>query len=445
MDGIRNHLWVALKTAIQQWFNDKVEQVLGLGKAVWNLLTKGGIQLAQIGKMAWEAIKAAIPPALIALLIERLVAMLVPAAAAVMAIIQGLQAAWGAVQRILAAIDRFVAFLKAVRGGGAGPAFAQALAAAAVAVIEFVSQFLLRKIAGAAKKVAGKIKAIAQRIGQRIMGAVKKVGAKVKRGAGKLRDKVFGKKTPAQKQAAAEKKRKAQEERIKKAEQAIRKALNKGVRGRMLKVWMAGIKLAYRLSSITVNFSGNAATVTASINPKIDVPAHKVIVDQDQTDDGDDKGQAAGALTSYFRTVSVAEYEKIVAGQELNLRTKESREGGRARGLRRVLRHDQRRLLAPDRRSADGGRRQAGGGGQVRDPAPDRNRGRRRGRAVEGPRKPAAPRSRWARGSDPRSGGPAVPGEGRAGRRRRQARASQGHRRVQRQLRDPVQDTDGPE
>ena len=168
--------------------------MLGLGRTVWNLLTRGGIQLAQIGRMAWEAIKAAIPPALIALLIERLVAMLVPAAAAVMAIIQGLQAAWGAVQRILAAIDRFVAFLRAVKSGGAGPAFAQALAAAAVAVIEFVSQFLLRRIAGAAKKVAGKIKAIAQRIGKRIMGAVKKVGAKVKRGAGKLRDKVFGKK-----------------------------------------------------------------------------------------------------------------------------------------------------------------------------------------------------------------------------------------------------------
>ena len=172
-------------------------------------------------------------------------------------------------------------------------------------MIEFVSQFLLRKIAGAAKKVAGKIKAIAQRIGKRIMGAVKKVGAKVKRGAGKLRDKVFGKKTPAQKQAAAEKKKKAQEERIKKAEQAIRKALNKGIRGRMLRVWMAGIKLAYRLSSLSVDFAGDTATITASINPKISVPANKVIVDKTPKDEGPDKAKEKAALTSYYRTVSV--------------------------------------------------------------------------------------------------------------------------------------------
>ncbi len=157
--------------------------------------------MAQVGKMAWEAIKAAIPAALIAILVERLVSMIVPAAGAVMAIVQGLMAAWGAIQRILAAIDRFIAFLKAVKSGNAGPAFAQALAAAAVAVIEFVSQFLLRKIAGAASKVAGKIKAIAQKIGKRLMAALKKVGKAVKKGVNKLKrkakkvkEKVFGKK-----------------------------------------------------------------------------------------------------------------------------------------------------------------------------------------------------------------------------------------------------------
>ena len=51
--------------------------------------------------------------------------MIVPAAGAVMAVIQGLMAAWGAIQKILAAIDRFIAFLKAVKSGGAGPAFAR--------------------------------------------------------------------------------------------------------------------------------------------------------------------------------------------------------------------------------------------------------------------------------------------------------------------------------
>ena len=180
--------------------------------------------MAQVGKMAWEAIKSAIPAALIAILVERLVSMIVPAAGAVMAIVQGLMAAWGAIQRILAAIDRFIAFLKAVKSGNAGPAFAQALAAAAVAVIEFVSQFLLRKIAGAASKVAGKIKAIAQKIGKRLMAAMKKVGKAVKKGYNKLKakakkakDKIFGPKKKKTKEDEAKEK----QERLDKAVRAI--------------------------------------------------------------------------------------------------------------------------------------------------------------------------------------------------------------------------------
>ena len=34
MDGIKNHLWKALKTAVQTWFNEKLESLLGLGKSV---------------------------------------------------------------------------------------------------------------------------------------------------------------------------------------------------------------------------------------------------------------------------------------------------------------------------------------------------------------------------------------------------------------------------
>ena len=280
MDGIKNHLWKALKTAIAGWFNDKVEQVLGLGKSVWNLLTKGGIGLAQIGKMAWEALQAAIPPALIAILVEKLVSMIVPAAGAVLAIIQGLQAAWGAVQRILAAIDRFVAFLKAVKSGNAGPAFATAVAAAAVAVIEFVSQFLLRKVAGAAAKIAGKIKAIAQKIGKRLLTALKKVGKRVKgalnRGKQKLRDK-FGRKNPKQrKQDDAQK----QQERLDKAVQAIKPQLaallKKGASPLYLKAKLLYWRVRYRLSELTMLPGG---AFKAKVNPETildDPKGHKV-------------------------------------------------------------------------------------------------------------------------------------------------------------------------
>ena len=278
MDGIKNHLWAALKQAVQAWFNDKVESLLGLGKSVWNLLTKGGIAFAQVGKMVWEGLKAAIPPALIALLVERLVAMIVPAAGAIMAIISGLQAAWGAIQRIMAAIDRFVAFLKAVKSGNAGPAFATALAAAAVAVIEFVSSFLLRKIAGAAKKIAGRIKAIAQKIGQKLMAVLKKVGGKIKSGWNKLKtkaksakDKLFGPK----KKKSPEDERKEKQDRLDKAAREltpkIQALVDKGVGRLRLKAQLAYWRLRYRLTSLEVTGSGHAVTIKAKVNPETDL------------------------------------------------------------------------------------------------------------------------------------------------------------------------------
>jgi hypothetical protein len=178
-DGIRNHLWPDLKVAVQGWFKDKVDGVLGLGSAVWNLLRRGGITIAQVATFAWEAIKGMIPQTVVWVLIEKLVALIVPAAAAVMLIIQALQAAWGSLSRILEAVDAFVAFLKGVRWGNAGGLFGKALAAGAIAVIEFISQFLLQRLMGAAGAVAGKLRALAKRIGSRLAA----VGRGIARGA----------------------------------------------------------------------------------------------------------------------------------------------------------------------------------------------------------------------------------------------------------------------
>ena len=58
VDGVKNHLWGAFKTAVKQWFSDKVEEVLGVGGMIWGVLTKGGIKMAEIGSMAWEASSA---------------------------------------------------------------------------------------------------------------------------------------------------------------------------------------------------------------------------------------------------------------------------------------------------------------------------------------------------------------------------------------------------
>jgi hypothetical protein len=179
MDGVKNHLWKAFKTAVKGWFDDKLEQVLGVGTAIWNVLKKGGIAIKDVGKMAFEALKAAIPQALIQLLVEKVAAMIVPAAGAVMAIIEGLQAAWGTVQRIIAALGKFVSFLKAVKSGGAGPGFAELLASAAIVVIDFVANWLLKKLRGPASKVGSKVMAKVKAAMKKVGGALKKVARKI--------------------------------------------------------------------------------------------------------------------------------------------------------------------------------------------------------------------------------------------------------------------------
>ena len=193
-DGIRNHLWPDLKLAVQSWFTEKVDSVLGLGAAAWSLLKKGGMTTMQIAGIAWEGLQSLIPPTIIWILVEKLVALIVPAAAAVMLIIQALQAAWGSIGRIIQAFDAFMAFLKGVRWGNAGPLFGKAVAAGAVAVVEFVSQFLLQRIMSGAGKVAAKLRSLAKRIGTRlasaagtVRGAAARVGTSLARGARKVR------------------------------------------------------------------------------------------------------------------------------------------------------------------------------------------------------------------------------------------------------------------
>ncbi|MCB9529530.1 MAG: hypothetical protein H6701_14280 [Myxococcales bacterium] len=181
-DGIQNHLWGAFKTAVRAWLESKLMEVLGIGGVVIRTLIEGGFDMPRIAETAWEGLKAAIPIALISLLIEKLVSMIVPAAGAVMAIIEGLQAAWGTVSRIVAAFAAFMAFLRLVKSGNAGPAFAQALAAGAVVVIDFVSNWLIKKIVKAAKAVGRKLKGIAQKL----MKKLKRKGGKGKKnGPGK--------------------------------------------------------------------------------------------------------------------------------------------------------------------------------------------------------------------------------------------------------------------
>jgi hypothetical protein len=279
VDGIKNHLVKAMKDAISAWFKGKVEEVLGLPIDVMKTLFKGGISLDAIATMAWSALKSAIPPALIQLLIEKVVSMIVPAAGAVMAIIEGLQAAWGTVSKIIAAIDKFIAFLKAVKGGGAGPQFATAVAAGAVAVIDFVANWLLLRLMKPAKKVAGKIAAMAKKILAKIKKALKKVGKKLKRAWKKAKGfvkKKFGKKGKKgkgkdkkgkEKDKKAEKDKAAQK-KLKKADMAIRRALRKATPIAKAQATIRRIAAQHGVRA-DISRSKQGLNVTLKVNPSL--------------------------------------------------------------------------------------------------------------------------------------------------------------------------------
>ncbi|MEW2624192.1 DUF4157 domain-containing protein [Streptomyces sp. NPDC048106] len=178
--GITDHLWGAVKVAVKQWFDTKVEGILGLGKAVIDVLVKGCVSIKQIGKMAWDAVIASLPMMIASLVIEKVVSMIVPAAGAILTIVQGLMSAWQTVSSILSAFSKFWAYLKAVKAGPAACLFAEAVAAGVVALLDFITNFLLQRLSSATKGVGKRLKAMAQKI----MDGLKKVGGGAKKAAG---------------------------------------------------------------------------------------------------------------------------------------------------------------------------------------------------------------------------------------------------------------------
>jgi hypothetical protein len=269
MDGVRNHLWAAFKRAIRRWFNEKLEEVLGLGLTIWNVLKKGGISLARIGAMVWEGIKAAIPPTLVQILIEKLVAMIIPAAGAILVIIEGLRAAWGTVQRILEAFERFFRYLKAVKTGRAGPQFAEAVAAAAIVVIDFVANWLLMRLRKPAGAIAKRIKAIAQKLGARLGKLAKGIGKKLKL---KPRKKPRGAK-PKSRKPKPDKRAQAQK-RVDAATAFISRALSRRVPYGFVRLQMRYATLRYSVR-VRLKDRSETAELTVQANPLKRLPLIK--------------------------------------------------------------------------------------------------------------------------------------------------------------------------
>ncbi|MFF5274088.1 DUF4157 domain-containing protein [Streptomyces sp. NPDC000133] len=186
--GIQDHLWGAIKTGVKRWFDTKVEGILGLGKAVIDVLVKGCVSIKQIGKMAWDAIIASLPMMIASIVIEKVVSMIVPAAGAILTIVQGLMAAWQSISSILSAFSKFWAYLKAVKAGPAACLFAEAVAAGIVALLDFIANFLMIRLSSATKGVGKRLKAISEKI----MKGLKKAGKGAKEAAGNAVNKARG-------------------------------------------------------------------------------------------------------------------------------------------------------------------------------------------------------------------------------------------------------------
>jgi hypothetical protein len=261
-DGIRNHLWSAFKEQVQIWFNQKLEAVLGLGAAVWKILTQGGIAMAEVGKMAWTAVKQALPTIIIGVLLERLVSMIVPAAGAVLAIIQGLQAAWGTVSQIIQAFGRFIEFLKAIKTGAAGPQFGALLASAAIVLLDFITNFIIVKIAKAARKVAGKLKGLAKSLMKRFNGKKGKKSKKSKDQNNRKKDKD-----------------ESRDEKVKKHVEKVRRELPPKLKSFLakkpsklrLRTQLAIWRNAYKLRKLEVRKKTKGFDIIGQVNPTIDL------------------------------------------------------------------------------------------------------------------------------------------------------------------------------
>ncbi|WP_207920369.1 hypothetical protein [Saccharopolyspora aridisoli] len=163
-DGAQNHLFKQVVGAVKNWFNQKIEEIIGLPKEIFNRLIKGGVTLAWMAKQVWDAIVPQLPFIIGEIVITKVVAKLIPGAGWVLAVIDFLQTAIGALGEIMRAFGAVLTWLKNVRKGGAGVLFAKAVAAGIVAVLELAYEFLLDGIGKYVGKVGDRLKGMAEKI-----------------------------------------------------------------------------------------------------------------------------------------------------------------------------------------------------------------------------------------------------------------------------------------
>ncbi|MFF8395680.1 DUF4157 domain-containing protein [Streptomyces sp. NPDC016172] len=155
--GAKEHLFEETKAAVKAWFNQKVQEIIGIPMEDFQELISGGVTVEQMAQMAWDEAVPQLPVIIGVLVVEKVVAKLIPGAGWVAAIIDALQIAWGALSEILAAFGLFMDFLKSVKSGNGALPFAKAVAAGVVALLELIYEFLIEGVSRFMGKVAERL------------------------------------------------------------------------------------------------------------------------------------------------------------------------------------------------------------------------------------------------------------------------------------------------
>ncbi|WP_314416338.1 eCIS core domain-containing protein [Streptomyces kroppenstedtii] len=166
VDGAKSHLFREVQAAVKQWFQSKIEEIIGIPKAMIDKLIKGGFTLERIVKETWDAIVPQLPFIIGEIVITKVIAKLIPGAGWAMAVIDAIRTAIGALSEILRAIGAVISWLRAVRQGGAGILFAKAVAAGIVALLELAYEALLSGIGKYVAKVGRRLKGVAAKLGK---------------------------------------------------------------------------------------------------------------------------------------------------------------------------------------------------------------------------------------------------------------------------------------
>ncbi|MGW4753832.1 eCIS core domain-containing protein [Streptomyces chartreusis] len=155
--GAKEHLFNEVTSAVKAWFNQKVQEIIGIPIEDFQELISGGVTVEQMAQMAWDEALPQLPVIIGVLVVEKVVAKLIPGAGWVMAVIDALKTAWGALSEILAAFGLFMDFLKSVKSGNGALPFAKAVAAGVVALLELIYEFLIEGVGKFMGKVADKL------------------------------------------------------------------------------------------------------------------------------------------------------------------------------------------------------------------------------------------------------------------------------------------------